>query len=110
MKEEDLSSIRLTPHALKRFTERFTERFGYEPLSPEQSLAWALARVVEVAGRPQFAISRSRRRRTRSRVRFYLNHIWCFVVNCHRTKLITVFAVPRRKERLVKKDRRRNFV
>ncbi len=106
MKEEDLSSIRKTPHALKRFRERFAERFGYVPICPKQSLAWALARVVEVTGRPQFVVARSRRRRPRSRVRFYLNHLWCFVVNCERTKLITVFLKPHRKERPVKKDRR----
>ncbi len=72
---EDLSAIRQTPHALKRFRERFSERYGYEPLHPEQCLAWSLASVVEVAGRPQFVIARSKQRRTRSRVRFYLNHI-----------------------------------
>ena len=108
MKEEDLSSIRKTPHALKRFRERFTERFGHEPVFPEQSLTWSLARVVEVV-RPEFVISRSKRRRTRSRVRFYLNHIWCFVVNNQRTKLITVFFRPERKKRPVKKDNRKRY-
>ena len=110
MKEEDLSSICKTPHALKRFKERFTERFGHEPLYPEQCLACSLTSVVEVVGRPQFVVARSKCRRTRNRVRFYLNHIWCFVVNCERTKLITVFArPPERKNRPVKKDNRRRY-
>ena len=106
---EDLSAIRQTPHALKRFRERFFERYGYEPLHPEQCLAWSLASVVEVAGRPQFVIARCQRRRTRNTVRFYLNHVWCFVVNYERTKLITVFAKPPRKNRPVKKDNRRRY-
>lgn len=103
---EDLSAIRQTPHALRRFRERFSERYGYEPLHPEQCLAWSLSQVVEVVGRPQFVIARSKRQWARSMVRFYLNHIWCFVVNYERTKLITVFAKPPRKNRPVKKDRR----
>jgi hypothetical protein len=109
MKEEDLSYLRKTPHALRRFEERFIERFGYAPVCPEQCLAWSLTRVVEVVGRPQFVVCRSKRRRSGSRVRFYLNHIWCFVVNCERTKLITVFLKPQRERRPVKKDNRRRY-
>lgn len=107
--EEDLSYLRKTPHALRRFKERFSERYGYAPVCPEQCLAWSLARVVEVIGQPQFVVCRSKRRRSRSRVRYYLNHSWCFVVNYKRTKLITVFLKPCRRERPVKKDNRRRY-
>lgn len=109
MKEEDLSGLNISGHVVDQFKVRYKKRFGFMPVFPRESLEICLRRVMEVGSKPHFIIYR--RRRGNCRVRYYMNHEWCFVVDGNRTIIITVYPIPSPKDRRpVKKDRRRYFV